>query len=587
MSATNDPAVQELVYRLAEHAPPPPPWPDEGVLRSRRGVRVAVATAVVVALVAGALVVLTRDDGGDGGPDVEVIAPPAGALDVAWADETGVWRAGRDGDPVQVADTSACCVAFAPDGTTLAYLQSESRELSILTRDSAVAVSGTVDRFAWSPTQPVLAALVREGEESAIDVYDPTGTRLWRAPVPAGRFAYDFAWSADGTQLAYVTLDAAGDHLYVADVDRGRPSDEVREVPITGLPVEMPGLYLATWSPDGRYVLVWPSVGHSSVQDGAFLYAVDVTTGEASQLFSGFILRSSLQWSPGTSTLLGYADAGRMVTDERHVVACRIGEGCTERPMAGQTMEPAWRPDGTGYAFVVNRASTDPNDFLVGETPDWASRYAQRELWVANADGSGARRVEQAGRGVAVPRWVDDETIVFVRDNRLWQLDLDAAEPIPLTPAVQVTDGPTNAVYEPSDVNGFVPWANVFALALPRPASPSIATTLPAGAGSLTGISVERTATSDRVVRDFDTVVHDQPRAELLDDPPHLGESEELAEIEGERFLQVMVSANTDVVGDDHGNFRTRDPATIVVTEALLTYEFEGLVGVTQPSPGS
>jgi len=460
MSETRDPAVRELVYRLAEHAPPAPPWPDAGTPRRRRGALVAVAAVLVVALVASALVVVRRDDRGDTG-DVEVIAPTGRSIDVAWADETGVWRTDDEGEAVQVDDGPACCVAFGPDATTLAYLDGAS--LRITSAEGTARGPGEVARFAWAPTEQVVAAIVGEAEQTYVDVYAADGARVWRAPVPAGRFAYDFAWSADGSQLAYVTLDAAGDHLYVTHVESGRPSDEVREIAVTGLPFEAPGFSLASWTPDARHILLWPSVGHSGVQDGAFLYAVDVTTGEATQLFRGFLLRSSLQWSPDGSTLLAYAANGRMVTDQRQVVACRIGEGCTEHSMPGQTMEPAWSPDGTRYAFVVNRASNDPGDSLVEGVPDWASRYAQRELWIANADGTNASRVAAAGGGVAVPRWVDRDTLVFVRDNRLWQLDLDAAEPVALTPEVHVTDGPTDAVYEPSDVNGFVPWSDVFA----------------------------------------------------------------------------------------------------------------------------
>jgi dipeptidyl aminopeptidase/acylaminoacyl peptidase len=97
---------------------------------------------------------------------------------------------------------------------------------------------------------------------------------------------------------------------------------------------------------------------------------------------------------------------------------------------AGHEDTPAWSPDGQTLAFVSD-ASGSP------------------QVWLAGADGQGARAITTGDGGAASPTWLSDGSrIIFVRNGNLWSVSADGSDTQPITlyperPITSVSAQPT------------------------------------------------------------------------------------------------------------------------------------------------
>ncbi|HVG96099.1 MAG TPA: S9 family peptidase [Chloroflexota bacterium] len=243
----------------------------------------------------------------------------------------------------------------------------------------------------------------------------------------------DVQLSPDGRRVAFVLneLDAAADEvrssIWVVETASGRLSRFTRG----------PGKDSAPrWSPDGRSLaFLSDRPPHRQGRERPQLYLVPSDGGEARRLTDLEEGAGAATWSPDGRRLAfaarvprasaPEAEAERARWEQRPRVVTRAqykadGQGFTfdavahlfvvdvadeRRPVATQITfgeaehrGPAWSPDGAQLAFTRDRQGL--------------ADYALSDLWVAGADGTGARRVtEDAGR-VCWPSWSPDGTAI-------------------------------------------------------------------------------------------------------------------------------------------------------------------------------
>ncbi len=273
-----------------------------------------------------------------------------------------------------------------------------------------------------SPSMDRLAVVMLEGTyvgKGADSIYlvNEDGTGLER--IVEGRAP---AWSPDGSQIAFRRgnpnrgggLDTT---IYVAGADGSG-----ERVVVTGVSGEASGESgPPVWSPDGRLIAFDTLEGiYVVAPDGSNLRQISRYEGEQ----SCYDLQPS--WSPDGTRLafavlcdgegdgiwtveLDGTDRSQLLSPGSHGIA--------------ELTQPAWSPDGTKMAFVGS-SKTGPQ----GES--------QRDIWVMNADGTGARRVTDGSAPVADPSWSPDgaQIAYWVWNTQgVMIMNADGSDPRPLT----------------------------------------------------------------------------------------------------------------------------------------------------------
>jgi len=351
------------------------------------------------------------------------------------------------GPPDSSGTARAWSPKWSPDGQWLAFLRLDQPrqfaldgDLWIARRDgrgahAVVGISGRVGPvgFAWSPTADVVVAA---GETAGLWAVSPTGSAHLLA-AGATR-VWSLAWSADGQMLAYV----------VTRPDPSPPdrSDVLYTVPAAGgtstqrLVAKQDGMIMAGQWPNGRGLLFWSDPGHSAslLADGEPLERLTQGSRGVGELtFLGAPSRNLLQmlarpawvaWAPDEQHFALVVGGGRDALSDKALALCD-GQTWTcrlpPRPAGTVSLDPAWSPDGSHLAFV--QATASPANVAASDTASW---FATHHLWVANADGSGAKELTSAGSGVEAPAWSrDGQHLLYVRDDAVWLVDVTGGAP--------------------------------------------------------------------------------------------------------------------------------------------------------------
>lgn len=219
---------------------------------------------------------------------------------------------------------------------------------------------------ALSPDGTRLAFTRDEGTDHALYVVGIDGNNLRRLSTSSVGVA-EPVWSPDGSKIAYLrgydttygglaNLSGCGPEIYVIDVFSARETNLTQGA----------GGVDPTWSPDGT------RIAFSSARNGNYeIYMMPVDGSELKQLTTTEWAEAEPAWSPDgkriayTSNLrrgtfaCGFMSTGRPLdglSEERTSIFIMTDEGTnhTKLAMSSGGMEPAWSPDGSRLALVIN-----------------------------------------------------------------------------------------------------------------------------------------------------------------------------------------------------------------------------------------
>ena len=278
---------------------------------------------------------------------------------VAWGNEDGLFfRALDEADSRRLSSAPVTGVpAWSPDGSRLAYIDRDRASLVV------VFVGSGAEEF----TQP----LGRRGASTQFPILSLGGP----------------SWAPDGSRLAYVCWDGAGDEICLIRSDgSGRRQVTRLERPTLDAGGGVPQSVLAAsntgppaWSPRGELLAVAVYPERPGAPTGVFL--VDLEEGLGRRV-SSLQPNSAISWSPdGESIFFSAFRRGR--SDAFRVV---LASGTQQRATEGLpegSRDPALSPDGSrvavesGGGIVVLGAQGGPQSFAVpglrSSNPAWSA----------------------------------------------------------------------------------------------------------------------------------------------------------------------------------------------------------------------
>jgi dipeptidyl aminopeptidase/acylaminoacyl peptidase len=217
-----------------------------------------------------------------------------------------VWSS--DGDSLSF--TSTCTGNHDQSGQEQIFIWSKKTGTS----KQVTHVTGNIDNVAWSPNCKSIAFLFVEnatrsaGALAAMKpwdgVYGEDGVEVQRIGAvdlatgsfsqvtPAKLHVYEFDWSPDSKQLAYVAAPPPGENtwwiaqLYTASIANPTPKSILDTTKITG---PLHGLQIAVphWSPDGKQIAFIGGIMSDQGSTGGDIYVMPSTGGEPQNLTPG------------------------------------------------------------------------------------------------------------------------------------------------------------------------------------------------------------------------------------------------------------------------------------------------------------
>ena len=355
--------VEEAVTALVKEEPS-----FEGLLRRRdhrqRNQRIAagvVAVCIIAALVGAAALGYERSPA----PKPVGLGPPTAfrqAGEVLEHAANGALEAvdPKTGESRVLIDSETGEAAWSPDGTRLAYIVPCETDTTRVVNPISPCLR---------PSSQGAGMWLKNASGPPFELVSWYGTDAW---------AYgDFAWSPDGSHIAYRTAGSDGG-VYVANAD-GTDRTQVGGTGDGSLADVPP-----SWSPDGTRI----AYSISSSDGNNDVYVATLGQGDPQRIVAG----KDPVWSPDGSHIAFVADGGISVVND---------DGSDLTAAGPEGYEFAWSPDGSRIVYHVERR-------------DKASDPFHEELWVVAPDGSDRVNILPAG---CCPHGIVDQGFAWSPDG--------------------------------------------------------------------------------------------------------------------------------------------------------------------------
>lgn len=253
-------------------------------------------------------------------------------------------------EPLTTEGFSHHAAAFSPDGQTLAYVAegpAQTGGLWVRRSDGRhqLLVQGAVlenTTLAWSPDGERIAYgkadyVNRTEVRSDLYAYDLKTGRERR--LTTGERAFDPAWSPDGRQVAFVSLEDGRSRLEVLDVETGRAS-------VLSEGEGLAEFAAPAWSPDGRQLAVAYKPEHGTWD----LALVDAGGGSPVRLWTDPALDRNAAWSPDGRYL--FFDSERSGVPNLYAWDVGAGQLYQVTNVVTGAFDPTPSPDGRTLVFL-------------------------------------------------------------------------------------------------------------------------------------------------------------------------------------------------------------------------------------------
>jgi dipeptidyl aminopeptidase/acylaminoacyl peptidase len=269
---------------------------------------------------------------------------------------------------------------WSPDGKSIAVLEIEG----------SGRVPGPTE--ATPPETGVIASTVMEKRIAIVNI----GTGAARTISPVDMYVYEFDWSPDSKELAYLAAPGNGDdNWYVADLFAiNAESGAVRHI-------FKPAMQAANarWSPDGKTIAFIGGLMSDEGVVGGDIYALPAGGGEARDLTPG--RKSSpnwFRWSPSSKQIIMTEN----ISGNSAISTLDVASGSVETLWKGT--ETVQFSGDAAISAVVRSSFDQPPEVWAGATGKWQqlthSNDAQQRAW-----GEG-KSVEWKSGGFDVQGWL-------------------------------------------------------------------------------------------------------------------------------------------------------------------------------------